>query len=143
MCCYLIKLLDLPKSLTDYSKKNLLEEETLHLIILIYETITFTKSKTYAHIILLNIYLQSLFQLLRMRFSAAYYLCKKERPYIDYADLLALEEKNDMKVTKGYKTNWAAANFVYVIGQLMKDSLAASYYSLLTDGSTDTSILEQ
>ena len=76
-----------------------------------------------------------------MHFIAAYYLCKKERPYSDYADLLALEEKNDMKVTKGYKT--AAASFVYVIGQSMKDSFAASYYSLLIDGSTSTSIIEQ
>ena len=78
-----------------------------------------------------------------MHFIAAYYLCKKERPYSDYADLLALEEKNDMKVTKGYKTDRAAASFVYVIGQSMKDSFAASYYSLLIDGSTSTSIIEQ
>ena len=33
------------------------EEETLHLIIHIYETIMFTESKTYSHIMLLNIYL--------------------------------------------------------------------------------------
>ena len=49
-----------------------------------------------------------------MHFNAAY-LCKKERPYSDYADLLALEEKNGMKDTKGYKTDRAAASFVNVI----------------------------
>ena len=53
-----------------------------------------------------------------------------------------------MKVTKGYKTDRAAASFVNVIDQSMKDSfvedlLSANYYSLLTDGSTDASILEQ
>ena len=53
-----------------------------------------------------------------------------------------------MKVTKGYKTKRAAASFVDVISQSMKDSLdkdlpSANYYSLLTDGSTDASILEQ
>ena len=53
-----------------------------------------------------------------------------------------------MKVTKGYKTNRAAASFVDVISQSMKDSLvkdllSANYHSLLTDGSADASILEQ
>ena len=53
-----------------------------------------------------------------------------------------------MKVTKGYKTDRAAASFVDVIGQSMKvsfveDLLSAHYYSLLTDGSTGASILEQ
>ena len=53
-----------------------------------------------------------------------------------------------MKVTKGYKTERAAASFIDVIGQSMKDSfikdlLSANYYSVLTDGSTDASILEQ
>ena len=53
-----------------------------------------------------------------------------------------------MKVTKSYKTDRAAAGFVNVIGQTMKDFfvedlLSANYYSLLTDGSTDASILEQ
>ena len=53
-----------------------------------------------------------------------------------------------MKVTKGYKTDRAAASFVDVIGQSMKDSfledlLSANYFSLLTDGSTDASVLKQ
>ena len=60
--CYFVNLLwvnlllDLPKNLTDYSKKDLpSEEETFHLIIHIYETITFTESRTYSHI-LIHIY---------------------------------------------------------------------------------------
>ena len=53
-----------------------------------------------------------------------------------------------MKVTKGYQTDRAAASFVDVIGQSMKDSfledlLSANYFSLLTDGSTDASVLKQ
>ena len=58
---------------------------------------------------------------LRPRFNTVYYLYKKERPYSDYADLLALKEKNGMKVTKCYKTDRAAASFVDVIGQSMGD----------------------
>ena len=61
---------------------------------------------------------------------------------------MALEEKNGMKVTNGYKNDQAAAGFIDVIGQSMKysfinDQLSANYYSTLTDGSTDASILEQ
>ena len=53
-----------------------------------------------------------------------------------------------MKATKGYKTDRAAASFVDVIGQSMKDYfvedlLSASYYSLLTDRSNNASTLEQ
>ena len=53
-----------------------------------------------------------------------------------------------MKVTKSHKTDRAAAGFVNVIGQTMKDFfvedlLSANYHSLLTDGSTDAIILEQ
>ena len=58
---------------------------------------------------------------------------KKERLSRNYADLLALEEKHGMKVTKSYKTDRAAASFVDVIGQSMKDLfaedlLSANYY---------------
>ena len=79
--------------------------------------------------------------------NTAYYLCKKERSYSDYSDLWALEEKNGMKVTNGYKNDRDAAGFID-IGQSMKDSFisglfSANYYSVLTDGSTDASILEQ
>ena len=75
-------------------------------------------------------------------------MCKKERPYSDYTDLLALEEKNGMKKSGAYKNDRAAARFVDVIGRTLKkdfaaDLLKARYYSLLTDGSTDASILEQ
>ena len=53
-----------------------------------------------------------------------------------------------MKVTNGYKNDRAPAGFIDVIGQSMKDSfindlLSANYYSILTDGSNDASILEQ
>ena len=51
-----------------------------------------------------------------------------------------------MNVAQGYKTDRAAASFVDVIGQSMKDSFvedlpSANYYSLLTDGSTDASYI--
>ena len=53
-----------------------------------------------------------------------------------------------MKVTNGYKNDRAAAGFINVIGQSMKDSfinelLSTNYYSILTDRRTDASILEQ
>ena len=53
-----------------------------------------------------------------------------------------------MKVTNSHKNDRAAAGFMDVIRQSMKDSfindlLSANYYSILTDGSNDASILEQ
>lgn len=61
---------------------------------------------------------------------------------------MTLEEKNGMKVSKSYKNDRSASQFVDVIGKTMKDAflkdlLAARYYSVSTDGSTDASIKEQ
>ena len=73
---------------------------------------------------------------------------KKERPFSDIEDLLVLEEKNGMKKTRRYCTDRAAASFVNLVGKsikddLVKDLLSAHYYAILTDGSTDSSILQQ
>jgi len=48
-------------------------------------------------------------------------------------------------VSKSYKNDRSASQFVDVIGKTMKDAflkdlLAARYYSVSTDGSTDASI---
>ena len=53
-----------------------------------------------------------------------------------------------MKVSKSYRNDRAAVQFVDVVGKSMKDSFvkdlcSANYYSCLTDGSTDSSVLEQ
>ena len=87
-------------------------------------------------------------EMLKMRFNTAYYLAKKEKPFSDYPDLLALQEKNGIKKQNGYCTPRAAVDFIDYIAKEFKASLKetlvhARYYSILTDGSTDTSVTEQ
>ena len=55
--------------------------------------------------------------MLRTRFNTAYYLCKYEKSYSDFEDLLNLEEKNGMKKSTAYRNDRAAATFVDVIGR--------------------------
>ena len=83
-------------------------------------------------------------------FSTAYYLAKNEKPFSDFPELLDLQELNGLDVQKGYRTDRAAAVFVDFIAESMKLPLKkclikvkAKYYSILQDGSTDTSVIEQ
>ena len=87
-------------------------------------------------------------EILKMRFNTAYYLARKEKPFSDYPDLQALQEKNGIEKRNGYHTPQAAADFIDFIAKEFKAPLKeilvnARYYSVLTDGSTDTSITEQ
>ena len=87
-------------------------------------------------------------ELLKNRFNSAYYLSKSERPYSDFEELLELQEKNGAKYHKGYRNERSAANFVDTCGQVIKDNMVqdllnAKYYSVLMDGSTDSSVTEQ
>ena len=81
-------------------------------------------------------------------FNSAYYLAKKERPYSDFPDLIELHKKNGVKYHGSYQNEQAAANFVDNCGEVLKESfvedlLRANYYSILMDGSTDSSVIEQ
>ena len=85
---------------------------------------------------------------LQNRFNSSYYLAKSERPYSDFPGLLELQEKNGVKYRASYCNERAAANFVDVCGEILKetlvdDLLSAKYYSVLMDGSTDASVTEQ
>ena len=73
----------------------------------------------------------------------------KEGPYSDFTELFELQEKNpDVKFCGSYRNERAAANFVDTCGKILKDELItdlknANYYSVLMDGSTDSSVIEQ
>ena len=56
-------------------------------------------------------------EMLKMRFNTAYYLAKKEKPFSDYPDLLALQEKNGIKKQNGYCTPRAAVDFIDYIAK--------------------------
>ena len=75
-------------------------------------------------------------------------MAKQERPFSDYPELLSLQQKNGVKKFESYNNDRAAGNFCDATGKTLKDVLVkdlvdAKYYSLLTDGSTDSGVLEQ
>ena len=86
---------------------------------------------------------------LEVKFNIAYYLAKRERPFTDYPHLITLEKKNHVKnIGNSYITDRACAVFTDYIGKVTKESFAedfanARYYSVLSDGSTDSAVIEQ
>ena len=86
---------------------------------------------------------------LRVKFNCTYYLLKQERPFADYPELLKLHVKNQgTSCGSSYKTDRAAAQFTQVIAEthhkkLVESISKAQYYSILNDGSSDTSVSEK
>ena len=86
---------------------------------------------------------------LRAKFNTTYYILKKERPFTDYPNLLNLQTKNGIsKLGASYSTPNASAYFADYIGKVMRESLKkliskANYFSVLSDGSTDSAVTEQ
>ena len=74
---------------------------------------------------------------------------KKERPFTDYPDLLNLQTKNGIsKLGANYSTPDAYAYFADQIGKVMREDLKklifkVNYFSVLSDGTTDSSVSEQ
>ena len=81
---------------------------------------------------------------LRAKFNTTYYILKKERPFTDYPDLLNLQTKNGIsKLGVSYSTPDASAYFADYVGKVMCEDLKkliskANYFSVLSDGSTDS-----
>ena len=86
---------------------------------------------------------------LRIKFNCVYYLLKQERPSTDYPELLKLHLKNNgSAIGLSYQTDRAAAQFTEVIPDVHYEGLSenihkACYYSILNDGSSDTTVSEK
>ena len=92
---------------------------------------------------------------LRTKVNTVYHLIKNERrPFTDYPKLLELQKKNcvpellDNQIFYRYATDDAGALFGDYIGEVTvesfkKDFAKATYYSVLTDGSTNANIIEE
>ena len=82
-------------------------------------------------------------------FNLTFYLVKQERPLSDFPNLLKLQEKNCTPVIKEcYRNDRAAGNFLDVIGKVTLDSLQKDlanthYFCILSDDSTDSSVIEE
>jgi hypothetical protein len=76
-------------------------------------------------------------------------LAKRERPFIDYPYLIALEKTNGVtNLGNSYGTDRAAAIFTDYIGTVIKNKLTeclknCRFYCVLCDGSTDSAVSEQ
>ena len=79
-------------------------------------------------------------------FNSTYYFVKQERPLSDFPNLLKLQEKNCTPgIKKYYRNDRPGGNFLDVIGKVTMDSLQANahYFRVLSDGSTDRSVIEE
>ena len=82
-------------------------------------------------------------------FNSTCYLVKQEQPLSDFPNLLKLQEKNCTPgIKECYRNDWAAGDFLDVVGKVTMDSLPkdlanAHYFCILSDGSTDSSIIEE
>ena len=86
---------------------------------------------------------------LTTKFNCVYYLLKRERPFVDYPELMKLHQKNKgPEKGTSYKTDPAAADFSQSISdtyhqELIENLSKARYFSILNDRSSDTSVSEK
>ena len=86
---------------------------------------------------------------LATKFNCVYYLLKRECPFVDYPELLKPHQKNKgPEIGTSHKTDCAAADFSQGIAdtyyqELIENLSKARYYSILNDGSSDTSVSEK
>ena len=80
--------------------------------------------------------------------NSAYYLVKQECPFRGYPNLITLQHKNDIKKFQSYVMDRTAVDFTDCIAEVKKEDLiraisTSNYFSLLTDGSTDSAVIEE
>ena len=91
---------------------------------------------------------------LHVKISTVHYLVAHERPYIDYPKLLELQKRHNAPELLKKQTELACpisdaggifGDFIgkYLTEELEKDIGRINYFSVLTDGSTDESVVEQ
>ena len=85
---------------------------------------------------------------LRICFNSAYYLVKQEHSFSDYPNLITLQHKKSIKKFQSYVTDRVAADFTDCIAKVKKEDIikaisTSNYFSLLTDGSTDSAVIEE
>ena len=79
-------------------------------------------------------------------FRAAYYLVKSNQPFKKFPLLLELEELEGLKFLDSYKNDKSVREFIMSIAEeLNGENLEkiSHFFSLLCDGSTDSSITEK
>ena len=83
----------------------------------------------------------------KKKFEVAYFIAKEELPIVKYGPLLDLEERHGVDVGTAYRNENTGGVFMDYISESLADELKekldhSNFYSVLTDGSTDTAISE-
>ena len=81
------------------------------------------------------------------KFEVTYFIAKNELPFNKYKKILSLEKHHGVQMGDSYIIDTACANFIDFIGlglkdQLNKDLVKAKFFVVLSDGSTDSSLIE-
>lgn len=82
------------------------------------------------------------------KFQVAYFVAKEELPLTKYEKILALEELHGIQHENAYKNDRVCGQFIDYIGDelcknLSQDLAHAKFFSVLWDGATDNSAVEQ
>ncbi len=83
-----------------------------------------------------------------MLFNTAYGLAKENRPFTDFPTVCSIQLKNGLELGDTYITNKAAQLFTGYIAKTLKNQTSAEirekrFVTVMSDGSTDTTIVEQ
>ena len=87
--------------------------------------------------------------LLCIKLNTVYYIAKHEKAFMDYPNLLELQEKNNIKgIDKNNITDHAVGVFTDIIGNSIENYMKTElkllrFYSISSDGSTDSENIEE
>ena len=96
----------------------------------------------------LTVMKQKDFDLTQKKFETAYFVFKEELPITKFTKILELEEKHGVAVGKAYRNSMSGSMMIdfiwrWLSNELKKELEEADFFSILTDSSTDASIVEK
>ena len=85
---------------------------------------------------------------LRFLFNTAYAIAKKGKPFSDFKYICELQIKNRLDLGENYLNNHACRKFVLSAASIIRDDIKSvvaknHFVSVLSDGSTDSAVVEQ
>ena len=84
----------------------------------------------------------------KIKFETAYFVAKQELPLTKYKEILKHEKFHGIDTGNSYMTDVKLGEFIDFIAtdlksKLCKDLATANFFSVLCDGSTDSTIIEE
>ena len=87
-------------------------------------------------------------EVFKKKFDISYFVVKEEMPLIKYEKIIELQKRHGVRLGSTHNNRTAACEFLsFQAGklkqELSKDIAKAKFYSMLFDGTTDSSVTEQ